>query len=52
MLYLEPDDATKAKVKDETLYRAEMRLVLKAKKYGGVKDTIEQISFGTIGDNL
>ena len=30
VLYLEPDEATKAKVKDEKLYRAETRLVLKA----------------------
>ena len=51
-LYLEPDEETKAKVKDEKLYRAETRLVLKAKKYGGVMDSIEQIAFGEIGDNL
>ena len=30
VLYLEPDEATKVKVKDEKLYRAETRLVLKA----------------------
>ena len=35
-----------ANVKDEKVYRAESRAVLKAKKYGGVKDTLEDIAFG------
>ena len=51
-LYLKPDEETKAKVKDEKLYCGDTRLVLKAKKYGGVMDSIEQIAFGVIGDNL
>ena len=44
-LYLKPDEATMAKVKDEKMYRAETRAVLKVKKYG-VKDVIENIAFG------
>ncbi len=35
VLYLELDDAMKAKVKDAKLYSAETRLVLKAKSMGG-----------------
>jgi hypothetical protein len=35
-----------AKVKDEKNYRAESRAVLKANKYEGVMDTLEDIAFG------
>jgi hypothetical protein len=40
--YLKPDEAA------EKVYRAEMRAVLKVKKYG-VKDVIESIAFGDYG---
>ena len=45
-LYAKPDVKVMANVKDETVYRAESRAVSKAKKYGGVKDTLEDIAFG------
>jgi hypothetical protein len=45
-LYAKPDAKVMANVKDEKVYRAESRAVLKAKKYGGVKDTLEDIAFG------
>ena len=45
-LYAKPDVKVMANVKDEKIYRAESRAVLKAKKYGGVKDTLEDIAFG------
>jgi len=36
-----------AKVKDEKLFRAEARKVLKAKKYGeAAKEAVEDIAFG------
>jgi hypothetical protein len=45
-LYAEPDTAIMAKVKDEKLFRAEARKVLKAKKYGEAKEVVEDIAFG------
>ena len=45
-LYAKPDVKVMANVKDEKLYRAESTAVLEAKKYGGVKDTLEDIAFG------
>ena len=45
-LYAKPDAKVMANVRDEKVYRAESRAVLKAKKYGGVKDTLEDIAFG------
>ena len=45
-LYAKPDVKVMATVKDEKVYRAESKAVLKAKKYGGVKDTLEDIAFG------
>jgi hypothetical protein len=45
-LYAKPDAKVMANVKDEKVYRAESRAVLKAKMYGGVKDTLEDIAFG------
>ena len=48
-MYEKPDADVTAKVKEERLYRAETRAVLKMKKYGGVKDSIEQLAFGVIG---
>jgi len=45
-LYAKPDAKVMANVKDEKVYRAESRAVLKANKYGGVKDTLEDIVFG------
>ena len=44
LMYSKPDEKTMAKVKDEKIYRAETREVLKARKYG--KDTIEDRAFG------
>ncbi len=35
-----------AKVKEEKVYRAETREVLKGKKYGTLKETIEDMAFG------
>jgi len=35
-----------AKVKDEKIYRAETRVVLKSKKYGTAMATIEDMAFG------
>jgi len=49
VLYAEPDAAVMAKVKDEKVYRAETRVVLKAKKYGTAKNTIEDMAFGDGG---
>jgi hypothetical protein len=45
-LYAKPDAKVMANVKDEKVYRVESRAVLKANKYGGVKDTLEDIAFG------
>jgi hypothetical protein len=45
-LYAKPDAKVMANVKDEKVYRAKSRAILKAKKYGGVKDTSEDIAFG------
>ena len=45
-LYAKPDAKVTPNVKDEKVYRAESRAVLKAKKYGRVKDTLEDIAFG------
>ena len=45
-LYVEPDAGVKAKVKDEKMFRVESRKVLKAKKYGDAKETVEDIAFG------
>jgi hypothetical protein len=44
-LYAEPDATIMSKVKDEKLFRAEARKVLKAKKYGD-KESAEDIAFG------
>ena len=45
-LYAKPDAKVMANVKDEKVYRAKSRAILKAKKYGGVKDMSEDIAFG------
>jgi hypothetical protein len=45
-LYAKPDVNVMAKVKDEKVYRAETREVLKGKKYGTSKETIEDMAFG------
>jgi hypothetical protein len=45
ILYMEPDATIMSKVKDEKLFRAEARKVLKAKKYGD-KESAEDIAFG------
>ena len=45
-LYAEPNSEIKAKVKDERVFRAESRKVLKAKKYGDAKEAVEDIAFG------
>ena len=44
LMYSKPDEKTMAKVKDEKIYQAETREVLKARKYG--TDTIEDRAFG------
>ena len=51
-LYAEPDATVMAKVKDEKVYRAETRVVLKSKKYGMVKATIEDMAFGDGGGSI
>ncbi len=38
-----------AKVKEEKVYRAETRDVLKGKKYGTAKETIKDMTFGDGG---
>ena len=45
-LYAEPDASIKAKVKDEKMFRAESRKVLKAKKYGDAMEAVEDVAFG------
>ena len=45
-LYAEPDVEIMSKVKDEKLFRAEARKVLKAKKYGDAKEAVEDLAFG------
>ncbi len=45
-LYAKPDAKVMVNINDKKVYRAESRAVLKAKKYGGVKDTLEDIAFG------
>ena len=53
-LYVKPDESVMAKVVDEKLIRAEMRAVLKLRKYGEVtRDSLENIAFRDIteGDN-
>lgn len=47
-LYAEPDASIKAKVKDEKMFRAESRKVLKAKKYGDAKEAAEDAAFGAV----
>ena len=48
-LYAKPDAKVMSKVRDEKIYRAETREVLKGKKYGTAKDTIEEMAFGDGG---
>ena len=45
-MYQKPDSTVMAKVKDEKIFRAEMRTILKAKKYGDSKESMEDIAFG------
>jgi hypothetical protein len=45
-LYAKPDAKVMANVKDKKVHQAEPRTILKAKKYGGVKDMLEDIAFG------
>ena len=45
-LYAKPDVNVMVKGKDEKVYRAETREVLKGKKYGTSKETIEDMAFG------
>jgi hypothetical protein len=47
-LYAEPDASIKAKVKDERMFRAESRKILKAKKYGDAKESVEEAAFGGV----
>ena len=47
-LYAEPDASVKAKVKDERLFKAESRKILKAKKYGDAKEAVEDAAFGGV----
>ena len=51
-LYAKPDANVMAKVKDEKVYRAETREVLKGKKYGTSKETIEDMAFGDGGGSI
>ncbi len=44
LMYAKPDAKMMVKVKDEKIYRAETRIVLKARKHG--KNTIEDRAFG------
>ena len=46
LCYAEPDVEIMSKVKDEKLFRAEARKVLKAKKYGDAKEAVEDLAFG------
>ena len=48
-LYAKPDAKVMAKVKEEKVYRAETREVLKGKKYGMAKETIEDMTIGDGG---
>ena len=52
ILYAEPDATVMAKVEGEKVYWAEMRLVLKGKKYGTAKNTIEDMAFGDGGESI
>ena len=45
-LYAKPDVKVMTIVKDHKVYWTKSRAVLKANKYGGVKDTLEDIAFG------
>ena len=45
-MYQKPDSTVMAKVKDEKIFRAETRTILKAKKYGDSKESMEDIAFG------
>ena len=51
-LYAKPDAKVMAKVKDKNLYQAETREVLKGKKYGAAKETIEDMAFGDGGGSI
>ena len=44
ILYAEPDAEIMAKVKDEKIFRGESRKILKAKKYGVAKESVEEIA--------
>jgi len=46
-LYAKPEAAIMAKVKDEKLFRAEARKVLKAKKYVEALEAVKDIAFGS-----
>jgi hypothetical protein len=47
-LYAEPDASIKSKVKDEKMFRAESRKILKAKKYGDTRESVEEAAFGGV----
>ena len=51
-LYTKPDATVMAKVKDEKVYRAETRKVIKDKKYGTAKATIDNMAFGDGGGSI
>ncbi len=48
ILYAEPDAEIMTKVKDEKIFRGESRKILKAKKYGVAKESVEDIAFGEV----
>ena len=47
-LYTELDASIKAKVKDEKMFWAESRKILKVKKYGDAKEAVEDAAFGGV----